>query len=128
MAVIIALGWLLAMLGLFGWLLWWARSDGRDQQEPPPTLAAILDDAVARALDGDEACERFLWETLAVYLSDYRDLRSILEYAREHPACEHRLDLAPTLTRDANREDIDWELEILAKQLARPRTPDQTPD
>jgi hypothetical protein len=128
MAVIIALAWLLAMLGLFGWLLWWARSDERDQQEPPRALAAILDEAVAHALDGDETCERFLWETLAGYLSDYRDLRSILEHAREQPAHERPLDLAPTLTRDATREGIDRELEIVAMQLARPRTPDQTPD
>ena len=93
--VIIALAWLLAMLGLFGWLLWWARSDGHDQQEPPRTLAAILDEAVARALDGDKACERLLWETLADYLSDYRDMRSILEHAREHLAHEARLTSLP---------------------------------
>lgn len=128
MAVIIALAWLLAMLGLFGWLLWWARSDGRDQQEPPRTLAAILDEAVARAMDGDEAYERLLWEILADYLSDYRDMRSTLEHAREHPAHERPLDLAPTRTHDATREGIDRELEIVAMQLARPRIPDQTPD
>lgn len=128
MAVIIVLAWLLAMLGLFGWLLWWDRSDGRDQQGPPRTLAAILDEAAARALDGDEACERLLWETLADYLRDYRDMRSILEHAREHPAHERPVDPVPALTRDANREDIDWELEIIARQLARPRPPGQTPD
>jgi predicted negative regulator of RcsB-dependent stress response len=124
MAVIIVLAWLLAMLGLFGWLLWWDRSDGRDQQEPPRTLAVILDEAVARALDGDETCERFLWETLAGYLSDYRDMRSILEYAREQPAHKPPLDVALALTRDATREGTDRELEIVAMQLARPRTPD----
>jgi hypothetical protein len=129
MVVIIALAWLLAMLGLFGWLLWWAHSDGPDQEEPPRALAAILDEAVARALDGDETCERFLWETLAGYLSDYRDLRSILERAREHPAHERPVDPAPALPCDASHEDLEWELEILAKQLERPRTPDQpTPD
>lgn len=129
MVVIIALAWLLAMLGLFGWLLWWAHSDGLDQQEPPRGLAAILDEAVARALDGDESCERFLWETLADYLSDYRDMRSILERVREHPARERPVDPAPALPRGASDEDIEWELEILARQLARPRTADQaTPD
>ena len=85
MAVIIVLAWLLAMLGLFGWLLWWDRSDGRDEQEPPRTLAAILDEAVARAMNGDEACERLLWKMLADYLSDSRhalDLRTRPRTAR----------------------------------------------
>jgi hypothetical protein len=95
MELIIALAWLLAMLGLFGWLLWWDRSEGRDQQEPPRPLATILDEAVARAMDGDEACERLLWETLADYLSDYRDMRSILEHAREHPRMRARWTSLP---------------------------------
>jgi hypothetical protein len=85
MTLIIALAWLAAMLGLLGWLAWWDRSDGRDQHPPPPTLEEILERTVAHALNGDEACERLLWEILAGYLSDYRDLRSMLEYAREHP-------------------------------------------
>jgi len=85
MTLVIAFVWLAAMIGLFGWLLWWDRSEGRDQQPPLPTLEAILDRVAVRALDGDEACERLLWETLAGYLSDYRDLRLTLEYAREHP-------------------------------------------
>jgi len=49
-----------------------------------PTLETILDRAVDRALNGDKSSERLLWETLADYLSDYRDLRVMLEHAREH--------------------------------------------
>lgn len=94
MAPIIALAWLLAMLALFTWLVWWDRSDAPDRQPPVRTLATVLDEAAARALDGDEACEHLLWETLAGYLSDYRDLRSILEYARDPPVHERTVDLA----------------------------------
>jgi len=83
MAPIFALAWLLSMLALFTWLVWWDRSTAPDLQAAGRTLATILDETVARALDGDEACEHLLWETLAGYLSDYRDLRSVLEYVRE---------------------------------------------
>ena len=55
-------------------------------------------------------------------------MRSIFEHAREQPVHERPVDDAVAFPRDANREDIEWELEILAKQLARPRIPDQTPD
>jgi hypothetical protein len=99
MAPIIALTWLLAMLAVFSWLVWWDRLDAPDRQPSAPTLATILDEAVARALDGDEACEHLLWETLAGYLSDYRDLRSILEYAREHPVHERVDQLLPVPVR-----------------------------
>jgi hypothetical protein len=85
MAWVIGLVWLLAMSGLFGWLLWWNRVEGRDDEPVRPAPATALDLAAARALDGDEECERLLWQTLIDALTDYRDLRSILEYIREHP-------------------------------------------
>lgn len=89
---------------------------------------AILDEAVARAIDGDEVCEHLLWEILADYVSDCRDRRSILEYAHEQPAHVRPLDLASTRTRDATREGIDRELKIVAHAACTSRTPDQTPD
>ncbi|MCA1698076.1 MAG: hypothetical protein LC790_03905, partial [Actinobacteria bacterium] len=39
MASIIALVWLLAMLGLFGWLLCWDRSERRDHRPGAPKTA-----------------------------------------------------------------------------------------
>lgn len=81
MALTIALVWLLAMTVLFGWLVWWDRSEGREHEHRPPTRHLELDVVTARAQKGDEACERYLWETLIDDLTDYRDLRAILEYA-----------------------------------------------
>ncbi|MCA1679447.1 MAG: hypothetical protein LC777_11090 [Actinobacteria bacterium] len=78
-ASIIALVWLLAMLGLFGWLLCWDRSERRDH-ERPPTRHTDLDVLAARARNGDETCKRYLWETLIDDLTDYRDVRWVLEY------------------------------------------------
>jgi hypothetical protein len=84
MASIIAVVWLLAMLGLFGWLLFWDRSERRGHKRGPPTRHADLDVLAARAHDGDETCKRYLWETLIDDLTDYRDVRWVLEYLHEH--------------------------------------------
>jgi hypothetical protein len=105
MAWIIGLVWLLAMIGLCGWLLWWNCVEGRDREPVRPVPATALDLAAARALDGDTECERLLWQTLIDALTDYRDVRSILEYIREHP----RIDRASSATTSPNimaRADI----------------------
>jgi hypothetical protein len=34
--------------------------------------------------NGDEACKRYLWETLIDDLTDYRDIRRVLDYLHEH--------------------------------------------
>jgi hypothetical protein len=52
MALVIALLWLLAMIGLFGWLLWWERSEGRDHERRSPTRHTDLDVLAARAQTG----------------------------------------------------------------------------
>jgi hypothetical protein len=83
-ASIIALVWLIAMLGLFGWLLCWDRSERRDH-EHPPAHHADLDLLAARADNGDEACKRYLWKTLIDDLTDHRDVRWVLEYLQEQP-------------------------------------------
>lgn len=83
-ASIIALVWLLAMLGLFGWLLCWDRSERRDHGRPPERHAD-LDVLTARAHSGDEMCKRYLWETLIEDLTNYRDVCWVLEYLHEHP-------------------------------------------
>jgi hypothetical protein len=83
-ASIIALVWLLAMLGLFGSLLCWDRSERRGH-ERPPTRHTDLDVLAVRAQNGDEVCERYMWETLIDDLTDYRDIRGVLDYLHEHP-------------------------------------------
>ena len=80
-AVVVAVIWLVAMLGVFGALVWWDRRDGRD--ETRPTFAEMVDRAAARALDGDEASEEFLWDLLIDYLICYRNRREATEHGRE---------------------------------------------
>jgi hypothetical protein len=83
MAPVIALIWLLAMISVFGWLLWWDRTEERDQERRSPPYQTDLDILATRAQNGDEACKRFLWETLID--TNYRDVRSVLDYLQERP-------------------------------------------
>ncbi len=85
MAPVVALIWPLAMISVFGWLLWWDRTEERDQERRSPPYQTDLDILATRAQNGDEACKRFLWETLIDDLTDYRDVRSLLDYLQERP-------------------------------------------
>ena len=80
-AVVVAVVWLVAMLGVFGALVWWDRRDGRD--ETLPTFVEVVDRAAARALDGDEGSEEFLWDLLIDYLICYRNRRVAMEHVPE---------------------------------------------
>jgi len=42
MELVVAFGWLLAMIGLFSWLLWWDRVEQRDHEHRSPTDLDVL--------------------------------------------------------------------------------------
>jgi hypothetical protein len=85
MEVLIALVWLLAIFSVFGWLLWWDRTEERDHERRLLTGPTDLDVLAARAQNGNEACKRVLWETLIADLTDYRDIRWALDRLQEPP-------------------------------------------
>ena len=96
MALVIALLWLLAMISVFGCLLWWDRSEELDHERRSSARHTDLDVLAARAHNGAEMCKRYLWETLIADLTDYRGIRWVLDRLQERPG-EQRL--RPTNTQ-----------------------------
>lgn len=67
------------MPSVFGWLLWWDRTEDRDHERHSLTRPTDLDVLAARAQNGDEACQRVLWKTLIDDLANNRDIRWVLD-------------------------------------------------